>query len=156
MTDVQKRSERPESSGLGRLDRLFDEWMRSFAMRRPFGMQWEPGDELIRVDEYRDGDTQVVRAEVPGIDPARDVEVSVQDGMLTIHAERRVEETTEDKGYTRHELRYGSMNRTLPLPDRAEVSDIRASYKDGILEIRIPVPAASSAAERTRIEITKD
>jgi HSP20 family protein len=155
MSSVQKRSERPEqSSALGRLDRLFDEWMRSFAMRRPFGMSWEPGDELIRVDEYRDGDTQVIRAEVPGIDPARDVELTVQDGMLTIRAERRVEEQTEDKGYTRHELRYGSMTRTLPLPDRADPADIRATYKDGLLEIRVPVPAVSTGGEPTRIDVT--
>jgi HSP20 family protein len=97
MSSVQKRSE--PSSALGRLDRLFDEWMGSLAMRRSFGTPWEMlGEELIRVDEYRDGDTQVIRGELPGIDPERDVELTVQDGMLRIHAQRRVEEETEDKG----------------------------------------------------------
>jgi HSP20 family protein len=154
MSSVQKRTESP--SAFGRLDRLFDEWMRSFAMRRPPALPWElPGDELIRVDEYRDGDTQVIRAEIPGIDPERDVELTVQDGMLRIHAERRVEEETEDKGYTRHELRYGTMTRTLPLPDRAEASDIRASYKDGILEVRIPIPPAAAGAGPAKIQIDK-
>lgn len=59
--------------------------------------------------------------------------------MLRINAQRRVEEMTEDKGYTRHKLRYGSFSRSLPLPDGASESDISATYKNGTLEIRIPV-----------------
>jgi HSP20 family molecular chaperone IbpA len=72
----------------GRMDRLFDEWMRSLPMRRPFGPggDW-PGEELIRVDEFRDGDTHVVRAELAGIDPDKDVEITVKDGMLQINAD---------------------------------------------------------------------
>ena len=153
MTSVQKRSE--PSSPLGRLDRLFDEWMRSFPMRRPFGTSWEmPGEELIRVDEYRDGDTQVIRAELPGIDPSKDVDLVVQDGMLRISAERRIDEETKDKGYIRHELHYGAMTRTLPLPEGAEASDVRAAYKDGILEVRIPAPTPPTPTGPTKIEVT--
>jgi HSP20 family protein len=138
-----------------RMDRVFEEWMRSLPMRRPFGMGWEwPGEDLIRVDEYRDGDTEVIRAELPGIDPEKDVELIVSDGMLRINAERRVEEKTEDKGYVRHELRYGSMTRTLPLPEGVAESDISATYKDGILEVRFPVPARPPA-ERKKIDIKK-
>ena len=139
-----------------RMDRLFDEWMRSLPMRRPFGPGWETlGEELIRVDEFRDGNTQVVRAELAGIDPEKDVDITVKDGVLQISAQRRVEEKTEDKGYTRHELRYGSFSRALPLPDGASESDIKATYKDGILEIRVPVTEPPAAAEPTRIAVTK-
>ena len=140
----------------GRMDRLFDEWMRSLPMRRPFGPggDW-PGEELIRVDEFRDGDTQVVRAELAGIDPDKDVEITVKDGMLQINAERRIEKKTEDKGYARHELRYGSFSRALPLPDGASESDIKATYKDGILEIRVPVTEPPAAAAPTKVAITK-
>ena len=139
-----------------RMDRLFEEWMRSLPMRRVFGQggDW-PGDELIHVDEFRDAGTQVIRAELAGIDPEKDVEITVQDGMLQIAAQRRVEEKTEDKGYTRHELRYGSFKRALPLPDGASESDITATYKDGILEIRVPVTEPSAAATPTKIAITK-
>jgi HSP20 family protein len=143
-------------AGFGRMDRVFDEWLRSLPMRRPFGLAWDwPGEDLIRVDEYRDGTTQVIRAELPGIDPDEDVEITVADGMLRITAERRVEEQTQDKGYTRHELRYGSFTRTLPLAEGASESDITAGYKDGILEIRVPVPQAPAAAEPTKIAVTK-
>jgi HSP20 family protein len=138
------------------VDRLFDEWMRGTPMRRPFALGWDwPGDDLIRVDEYRDKDAQVIRAELPGIDPDKDVEVTVTNGMLRISAERRVEEKTEEKGFTRHEMRYGSLSRTLPLPDDATESDITASYKDGILEIRVPVAEPPAAAEPTKIAVTK-
>ena len=139
------------------MDRLFDEWMRSLPLRRPFGLggDW-PGEELIHVDAFRDGDTQVVRAELAGIDPDKDVEITVKDGMLQINAERRVEKKTEEKGYTHHELRYGSFTRTLPLPEGASESDIKATYKDGILEIRVPVTEPPAATAPTKIAITKD
>ena len=154
LTRMERGGDLPTTFSL--MDRLFDEWMRSLPMRRPFGHggDW-PGDELIRVDEFRDAGTQVIRAELAGIDPEKDVEITVQDGMLQIAAQRRVEEKTEDKGYTRHELRYGSFKRALPLPDGALESDITATYTDGILEIRVPVTEPSAAATPTKIAITK-
>ena len=136
----------------GRLDRLFDEWFRTLPMRR-FGFDI-PGEELIRVDELREGDTEVIRAELPGIDPDRDVELTVADGMLRIEAQRRVEEKTEDKGYLRQELRHGSFTRTLPIPEGASEDDITATYKDGILEVRVPI-VDRAAAEPTRIAVRK-
>ncbi len=143
------------TSRFSRMDRLFDEWMRSLPMRRPFGFGWDwPGEDLIRVDEYREGDTEVIRAELPGIDPEKDVELTVGDGMLRISAERRVEEKTEDLGYVRHELRYGSMSRTLPLPEGVSESDVSATYKDGILEVRVKVPERAETAPK-KIAIKK-
>lgn len=149
------RRDRTDVAPLGRMDRLFDEWFRSLPMRRPFGMAWDwPGEDLIRVDEFRDGDTQVIKAELPGIDPAKDVEITAVEGMLRIKAERRIEQDREDKGYTRHEIRYGAMTRTLPLPENVAQADISASYHDGILEIRIPIPAAPAAAEPVSIPVS--
>ncbi len=156
MTSLQRRRFE-ETSPFARLDRLFDEWFRTMPVRRTAGTAAELLDEdVIRVDEYRDGDTQVIRAELPGIDPDKDVEVSVQEGKLHISAERKIEEKSQDKGYTRHEMRYGSFSRTLPLHDGASESDIKASYKDGILEIRVPVPEPAPAPEPTRIAVTKN
>jgi HSP20 family protein len=158
MSTLQRRDKDTAgtASPFGRLDRLFDEWMRSLPMRRPMGMEWGPqAEDVISVDEYRDGQTQVIRAEIPGIDPDKDVELTVSDGMLRISAERRVEKNTEDKGYTRHELRYGRFTRTLPLSEGATESDISASYKDGILEIRVPVVEQPAPKEPTKIAISK-
>lgn len=154
MSSVQRRrTDMP--TPFARLDRAFEEWMRALPARRLAGVGWEvPGEELIRVDEYREGDTQVIRAELPGIDPDKDVEITAAEGMLRINAQRRVEEKTEDQGYTRHELRYGSFTRTLPMPEGATEADITASYKDGMLEIRIPV-AEQTAPEPTKIAVSK-
>lgn len=157
MSTVARRERAADLAGrFGRMDRLFEEWLRSLPMRRPFGLNWDwPGEDLIRVDEYREGGVQVIRAELPGLDPEKDVEVTVADGMLRISAERRVEEKSQDAGYTRHEMRYGSYARTLPLAEGATESDIKASYKDGILEIRVPVVEQTPAAEPTKVPIAK-
>jgi len=158
MSTLQRRDKDAPgtTSPFGRLDRLFDEWMRSVPMRRSLGAVWDPqAEDVISVDEYRDEDTQVIRAELPGIDPDRDVELTVTDGMLRIDAERRVEKDTEDKGYTRHELRYGRFTRTLPLPEGATAEDVKATYRNGILEIRVPVPQQPAGKTPTRISISK-
>jgi HSP20 family protein len=98
----------------------------------------------------------VVEAELPGIDPAKDVEVTVSDGMLHIAAERREEERSDDEGVVRHELRYASFARTMPLPDGVTEADVKASYKDGVLEIRVPAPeaAAEPATAVTKVPVT--
>jgi len=136
-----------------RFDHMFEDWTRMLPFRRPamFAREWAT-EELIRVDEYRENGSLVVRAELPGIDPDKDVEITVSDGMLRIAAERREEEMTEEKGYVRQELSYGSFTRTLLLPEGVTESDITASYKDGILEIRIP---AAEPEPPTKISISQ-
>lgn len=153
MSMISRRDKGTDVAPFSRMDRLFDEWFRSLPMRRPFGLDWT-GEELIRVDEYRDGDTQVIKADLPGIDPAKDIEITAAEGMLRIKAERRIEQDREDKGYTRHEIRYGSMTRTLPLPEGVNEGDITASYKDGILEVRVPMPPKPEAKKPTTIQIS--
>ena len=159
MSSVERRNKGSSTTGMSpfsRLDRMFDEWMRTLPTHRAQGMPWEMrGEDVIGVDEYRDGDTQVIRAELAGIDPDKDVELTVTDGMLRIDAERRVEKDTEDKGYTRHELRYGRFTRSLPIPDGVSPDDITATYKDGILEVRVPMPQPPAGQAPTKIAIAK-
>lgn len=109
----------------------------------------------IKVEQFLDGNTLVVRAEVPGIDPDKDVDVSVSDGMLHITAER--EEKTEQKsknGY-RSEFRYGSFTRSIALPPGAREEDVTAAYKDGVLEVRAPAPVAVPEATTKKIKIDR-
>jgi len=99
--------------------------------------------ETIRVEQFRDGDTLVVRAELPGIDPERDVDVTIADGMLRIHAERTQRRTSEpttgaDTEHARSEFRYGAFTRVLALPAGTADADVTATYTDGILEVRVP------------------
>lgn len=152
MTGLVKSETKPVDV-FDRFDRMFDEWAKSLPMRWQtfFGREW-PAEGMIRVDEYRENGTLVVRAELPGIDPDKDVELTVSDGMLRIDAERREEEKVEEKGYLRRELRTGSFMRTLPLPEGVSEADVEASYTDGILEIRVPVAEPEPAR---KIKITK-
>lgn len=129
----------------GRFDRMFDEWAKMMPFRAMSFPHWHDVDDLIRVEEFRDNGTLVIRADLPGIDPEKDVQLSMSDGMLHIHAERREEDKKEDKGYLRRELRYGSLSRTLPLPEGVTESDITASYKAGMLEVRVPEPKQPEA-----------
>jgi len=129
----------------GRFDRMFDEWARMLPFRAMAFPRWHDMDDLLRIEEFRDDGTLVIRADLPGIDPDKDVELTVSDGMLYIHAERREEEKREEQGYLRRELRYGSLSRALPLPEGITEPDITATYKAGILEIRVPEPKQEPA-----------
>jgi HSP20 family protein len=96
-------------------------------------------EHMLRVEEYVDDDKLVVRAEMPGIDPEKDVHVQLHDHTLEIRAERREEQKSEEKGVRRSEFRYGSFFRTIAMPESANESDVDATYRDGILEIRVPL-----------------
>jgi HSP20 family protein len=153
MAGLMRREPHGESADVfSRFDRLFDEWVRMMPFRPLAFPRWLEAADLIRVEEYREDGTLVVRADLPGIDPGKDVELTVAGGMLHIEAERRQEEKQEEKGYLRREVRYGSLSRSLPLPEGVTDSDITATYKDGILEIRIPEPKHEEAK---RIAISK-
>jgi len=104
---------------------------------------------MFRVEDYLKDNNYVVRAELPGMDPEQDIEITVEDGTLTIHAERR----EEHQETHRSEFRYGSFTRSVMLPDRADTEHITARYDKGILEVSVPVPEAK--AEGRRIDITK-
>ena len=90
---------------------------------------------LLRLeDEMKDG-VYEVRAELPGIDPAESIEVTVRDGRLTIKAERT--QTSESNGHS--EFSYGEFVRTVPLPAGADEDDINATYDRGILTVSVPL-----------------
>jgi HSP20 family protein len=151
MADIVKRNQQTDEPA-DFFDRVFDDWMRLMPFRRQWGVGREAlTHDMIRVDEFRDGDELVIRAELPGVDPEKDVELTVSDGALYLQAERREEERHKGKGWHRRELRYGSFSRTIPLPAGVKETDIKATYKDGMLEIRIPVPKEST----TRVPISK-
>ena len=108
----------------------------------------------LRVEEFVDDKTLVVRAELPDIDPDKDVEIVVVDGELRIKAERQAKTEHKEKDSYRSEFQYGSFTRTVTLPPGATEADVSATYKDGVLEIRVPVaePVASAPA---KVEITR-
>lgn len=98
----------------------------------------------FRVEDYTEDGKYMIRAELPGLDPEKDVEVTVESGMLTIHAERR-EETKEDR---HSEFKYGSLTRSVTLPEGADPDSITATYDQGMLTVTVPVPEEAKPAAR--------
>lgn len=135
-------------AGLARRDR--------FEMPEPFRrfLEGDWDSPALRVEEYRDGDSLVVRAELPGIDPDRNVDVSVSDGILHIRAEREERSEHKDKAGYRSEFRYGSLTRDIILPPGCKGDDVTASYRDGVLEVRIPIPERGTTS--SKVPITRE
>jgi HSP20 family protein len=140
-----------EPAELDWFDRLFEwPWPRPRFM--PALFRSLEGAEMLRVEEFVEGGEVVVRAEMPGIDPEKDVEITVSDHVLRIRAERREEKKTEDKGGYRSEFRYGSFARSVALPAGASERDVKATYRDGILEVRLPIDTKQAEAKKVKIE----
>jgi HSP20 family protein len=111
-------------------------------------------DTDMKVEEFQDDGHLVVRAEMPGIDPDKDVEITVSDHLLHLRAERRSETKTEDKKGYRSEFHYGSFTRSIRLPVGATEDDVTATYNDGILEVRVPVDDGEVEAKKIPISRT--
>jgi HSP20 family protein len=107
----------------------------------------------MKVEEFVDGGELLVRAEMPGLDPDEDVDIHVSDHTLRIRVDRRQESKVDEKDGYGSEFRYGGFTRTRPLPAGASEDDVKATYKDGILEIRLPVD--KKAAESTKIPVQR-
>lgn len=111
-------------------------------------------DAWLRLEEYYEGDTLVLRAEVPGIDPDNDVEITVTDGILRFFVHREMKsEHKGKKGYVT-EFRYGDLSRRVRLPEGVTGDDLKATYEDGILAVHIPIPATKGAEVKT-VPVTK-
>jgi HSP20 family protein len=103
--------------------------------------------QSFRVEELARDNRYVIRAELPGLDPERDIEVTVEGRTLTIQAQRH----QEDSGPSRSEFRYGSLTRRVRLPVKVDAADVTARYDRGVLEVS--VPAREVRPEGTRVAI---
>lgn len=133
----------------GLLPDLID-WVESFPTM--FGFRPMAGVQGIRVEDFVEDGKYVVRAELPGIDPGKDVTITVDGRLLTISAER-TEETAEKN---RSEFRYGSFARTVALPADVKEEDIKANYTKGILTVTAPVAETAEAHRKIEIETGDD
>ena len=102
----------------------------------------------FRVEEGARDDRFVIRAELPGLDPEKDIEVTVEGRTLTIRAQRR----QADSGPYRSEFRYGSLTRLVRLPVRVDAQDVAAHYERGVLEVSVPVREVKPEGIRVAIE----
>lgn len=154
------------------MDRLFDE----FAFGRPFG---EPGRGgalspwsgigsfdvpgrgpasrgagalwAPQVEVFERGNQIVVRADLPGL-TKDDVNVEVENGVLTVSGERQQDYEDTGEGYVRSERSYGAFARSIPLPEGVNEEQVNATFKDGVLEVTLPRPEGEQSRRR-RIDI---
>jgi HSP20 family molecular chaperone IbpA len=124
---------------------VFPELLRLLEGGWPFG-EHHP----VRIETFRDNGNFVLRAELPGLDPDKDIRVGVEGNELSIDAERTVEK--HDKGHS--EFSYGSFTRTVRLPVGAAADKVSASYKSGILEVTVPV-VEPVEAKKIAIDVRK-
>ena len=140
-------------SPLREMERWFEE-----SMSRPFfGMNWTPfrhmfhelgerSDLMPAVDMFEEGGHLVVKAEMPGI-TKENLNLRIIDNNLIISGEKSTEEKVERSNYLRLERSHGSFSRTLNLPEGLDTEQIKATFRDGVLEVRIPRTETSTVRQ---------
>jgi len=135
---------------LARWERDMERMMEDFFGRRPRWPERWFGNELEitapAVDVFEEKDEIVVKAELPGMDK-ENIEVNLTDHHLTIKGEKKKEEEVKEENYYRAERSYGSFLRTLELPKDVHADKVKASFKNGILEVRLPKTEEAKAKE---------
>ena len=135
------------------MERAFEDFtvMPEWKMRNVF----EPRSEkawIPRVDVFEKNGQFMVRADLPGL-KKEEVKVEVTEAGLTLEGERKLEKEEKREGFYRAERAYGSFFRMIPLPEGVNVEKSTATFKDGVLEVALPVIAKKEEAQARRLEI---
>ncbi len=133
------------------VDQLFKEMLGGLSRRRGGQggqqlAQWAPAMDVLT----KDGNL-VIRAELPGVKP-EDVDITLQNGVLSISGEHKVGQEEERGGYQVRERRYGSFRRSMALPEGTDESKIHARFEDGVLEVTVENAAIEQAPKHIEIE----
>jgi HSP20 family protein len=111
-----------------RLNRMFSEFYGE-----GFGRGWVPSVDIYETDEHE----VVLKADLPDL-KREDINVTFENNVLTLKGDHKVESVTKRENFQRMERQYGSFSRSFTLPATVDASRISASYKDGVLTIRLP------------------
>ena len=127
------------------IDRLFSRWWGTPATTP------EPETWTVPLDVVEEGDRFVVRASMPGVRP-EDIDVTLEDGVLTIRGEIKEEHEGRDEGYLMRELRAGRFYRAIRLPESVDPDKVEAHYEHGVLTVTFP-KVESKRARRLEIKV---
>ena len=126
-------------------------WFRPFSLLDEVEeMAREAFEPTFDLDMYEEGNELVVKAELPGID-RKNIDISVEDDVLTIKAEKKAEKERKESSYYYTEREYGTYERCMALPTRVDADKVTATAKNGVLEIRLP---KAEVPETKKIEVT--
>lgn len=140
MALIRWRPERSRYSMLEQVGRMMEDMAKDFGDEGNLGA-WSPS-----VNIYDKDGKLVVEAELPGVNKD-DIEVHVENGVLTLRGERKKEEEVKDENFYRLERSYGSFSRSFTLPSDVDADKIEASYKDGMLILKAPRTEAAKAKQ---------
>jgi HSP20 family protein len=113
------------------VNRLFDHTLNRYPALKGL-RSWQPA-----VDMYEDDKEIIVKAEIPGVEP-KDVDITVTADSISLKGELKEETERREDGYIRAERRFGQFYRTLPLPAEVKPEEAQATFKNGVLEVRMP------------------
>lgn len=136
------------------MDRFYNRMLRRFGMlsgRRESMWSTDRALWMPDVDVMEKNNQMIVRADLPGM-KREDIHLTVENDTLVISGSRKEEREEKQEGYYFAERSIGEFRRAIPLPEGADTDKIDASYKDGVLEARVPLPAAS-AQKRKEIKV---
>lgn len=142
---------------MARAEREMERTFEDFLGRPWFGLSWprrlrlweDLGTRGPAIEVCEEKDEVVVKAELPGM-KKEDLELNISDNRLTIKGEKKKEEEVKEKGYYYSERSYGSFTRTIQIPKDIKPDKIRATFKDGVLEVRLPM---TEEAKRKEVKI---
>ncbi len=147
--------ERRILSSINEMERIMEDTqplfgMSTFPFRHLFRELGGRGDVTPTVDIYEEKGEIVVKAELPGM-KREDISIKLIDNNLMIAGEKKTGEKVERKDYLRLERSYGSFSRTLSLPEGIDAEHVRANFRDGILEVRVPMTEAKSSVRQITV-----
>jgi HSP20 family protein len=112
----------------------FDRLFNTLFDRSQAAQRWVPAMDLVEHDDHF-----VLRADLPGL-TEDDVNIELNDGSLVVSGDRKAEHDRSERGFYRLERAYGMFSRTITLPDGIDGEQVKASFKNGVLEVSIPKP----------------
>ena len=130
-----------------------DDLLEKFGLERgAFRKEWESFTTLRpALESYVEGDKFVVRMELPGIKP-QEIDIKVTGGVLIVKGAREQKDEARKSNFYRREIRYGSFERSMSLPEGIKAEDLKATYRDGILELTAAMPKAAAPKE-VKVEV---
>jgi HSP20 family protein len=134
-----------------RMNRLFEESARGLG--RGQEEDWVMGAWAPAVDIYEKGTDVVLKAELPGLDP-KDVDIRIENNVLTLKGERKIEDEIKQEDYHRVERAYGGFTRSFTLPSTVDTTNVKADYKDGVLRITLP-KREEAKPKQIQVDITR-
>ena len=123
------------------MDRMFDRFFESKGDEFPALGEWAPSMDISETK-----DSLVVKVEVPGMDE-KDIQISLQENLLTVKGEKHQEKEEKEERYHRIERSYGAFTRSVRMPVAVDASRVTATFKNGLLTVTLPkTPAAKGTA----------